>query len=118
MIVGSIDYGSWKDGSSIFKDNKGYYIAQFDINKGEYKKYLKNWKPSRNNEPLYLDRTKKKWFTFKQKTTKKINRSSPSYHANDFCGKNKKGNDGNMYISKKNKKGICRWLKINKLIDL
>jgi hypothetical protein len=75
-----VDYGSWKDGSSIFKDNKGYYIIQFDINKGkEYKKYLKNWKPPLNNQPLYLDKAKKKWTTQKTrlkkiKKTKKRNK--------------------------------------------
>ena len=43
MIRGSIEYGTWKDGSSIYKDNKGYYVFQYDITKDvEYKKYLKN----------------------------------------------------------------------------
>ena len=27
-------------------------------------------------------------------------------------GKNKKGNDGHMYMSTKNKIGICRWIKL------
>jgi len=46
------------------------------------------------------------------KTKEKLNRPSPSYPANNYCGKTKKGNDGNMYISKKNKNGICRWVKL------
>ena len=73
MKLGNIDYGSWKDGSSVFKDSKGYYIIQFNINKGkEYKKYLKNWKPPRDSDVLYLDKTKKKWTSKKQKTKKII----------------------------------------------
>ena len=73
MKLGNIDYGSWKDGSSVFKDSKGYYIIQFNINKGkEYKKYLKKWKPPRDSDVLYLDKTKKKWTSKKQKTKKII----------------------------------------------
>ena len=46
------------------------------------------------------------------KTLKKYNnRPSPSSSANKNCGKTIKGNDGNMYISKPNKNGICRWQK-------
>lgn len=39
-------------------------------------------------------------------------RPSPPYPANDFCDKRKKGNDGLFYISKPNKNGICRWVKL------
>ena len=119
MIRGTIEYGNWKDGSSIYKDNKGYYIFQYDISKDiEYKKYLKNFKPTSSGDNLYLDKSKKKWTTkTKTKTskaikTKRLNRPSPPYPANDYCGKNKKGNDGYMYKSTKNKLGICRWKKI------
>jgi len=116
MKVGTIDYGSWKDGSSVFKDKKGYYIIDINDKGNEYKKYLKNWKPTGLYEPLYLDKSKNKWITQKTRIknknkTQKLNRPSPSYPANDYCGKNKKGNDGNMYISKKNKNGVCRWVK-------
>jgi hypothetical protein len=45
-------------------------------------------------------------------TKKYANRPSPAFPANDFCGKKKKGNDGNMYLSKPNKNGICRWTKV------
>lgn len=113
-----IDYGTWKDGSSIFKNNKGYYIIAINNKSEEYKKYLKKWKPTRDYEPLYLDKSKKKWTT-QNPTTKKLknktrrnNRPSPPYPANEYCGKSKKGNDGNMYISTKNKIGICRWIKV------
>ena len=123
-LLGNIDYGSWKDGSSIFKDKKGYYIIQAkNKGKGEaYKKYLKNWKPPPDTKLLYLDKTKKKWTFIKPKKTKNNkmnnktlkkynNRPSPSSSANKNCGKTMKGNDGNMYISKANKNGICRWQK-------
>jgi hypothetical protein len=123
-IEGFIDYGTYKDGSSIFKNNKGYYIFNINNKGEEYKKYLKKWKPTGDYEPLYLDKSKKKWITQKKwiiqnpklnklkNKTKKLNRPSPPYPANDYCGKNKKGNDRNMYISTKNKIGICRWVKL------
>jgi hypothetical protein len=121
MKVGNIEYGTWKDGSSIFKDTKGYYIIDINNKGEEYKKYLKNWKPTGEYEPLHLDKSKNKWITQKKRVTqniklknktKRLNRPSPPYPANDYCGKNKKGNDGNMYTSTKNKLGICRWVKI------
>lgn len=39
-------YGDYKDGTSILKDSKGYYVPQWNpqLNK-EYKKYLKGFKP-------------------------------------------------------------------------
>ena len=47
------------------------------------------------------------------KTLKKYkNRKSPPYPANEYCGKQMKGNDGYMYISKLNKNNICSWKKI------
>jgi len=46
--------------------------------------------------------TKKKYLT----------RDSPPYPANDYCGKKKKGNDGNMYLSTPDKNGICKWIKV------
>lgn len=50
-MIGNIEYGTWKDGSTIYKDKKGYYIIQWDNDKGEeYKKYIKNWKPKDKNE--------------------------------------------------------------------
>lgn len=45
-------------------------------------------------------------------TKKYSKRPSPPFPANDFCGKKKKGNDGKMYISKPNKNGVCRWVKV------
>jgi hypothetical protein len=121
MLTGTVEYGTYKDGSSVYKDNTGYYIIDISDNgKGEeYKKYLKSWKPSETK--LYLDKSKKKWSRNKpmSKTNKKKgkmekykNRPSPPYPANEWCGERKKGNDGNMYISKSNKNNVCRWIKI------
>jgi hypothetical protein len=50
MVVksnGKIVYGSWKDGSDIYKDKKGYYTIQWNPKTElSYKKYLtKSWKP-------------------------------------------------------------------------
>ncbi len=41
-------YDSWNDGSDVFKNNRGYYITEWNANKNEeYKKYLpKKWKPT------------------------------------------------------------------------
>jgi hypothetical protein len=47
-LNGKIVYDSWKDGSDVCKDKKGYYIEQWNP-KTEmgYKKYLaKSWKPT------------------------------------------------------------------------
>ena len=35
-------YGSWKDGSDIYKDKKGYYVIQYEPKKDMvYKKHIK-----------------------------------------------------------------------------
>lgn len=38
-------------------------------------------------------------------------RKSPPFPANQNCDKRMKGNDGNWYISKPNKNGVCSWKK-------
>jgi hypothetical protein len=46
------------------------------------------------------------------KHTKKYRiRSSPAISANKHCGETRKGNDGLMYTSVSNYRGICRWQK-------
>lgn len=76
MLVGKREYGTWKDGSSIYKDKKGYYIVAVN-NKAipntnpMYKKYIK-WKPNPKTKQLCF--TKKRWAICKTKT-RKINRS-------------------------------------------
>ena len=50
------------------------------------------------------------------KNVKKIadpNRKSPPYHAKDFKDLILKGNDGNDWISLKNKRGVYKWLRYN-----
>ena len=48
----------------------------------------------------------------KQTSDKYITRNSPPYHASAYCGKNKKGNDGDLYFAKKMNNGTCRWIKL------
>ena len=64
------EYGTYKDGSVVYKDKQGYYIYQWDnVKKVEYKKYLKNW---HIHEPqLILDKKTKKWKIVKSKKVKK-----------------------------------------------
>ena len=45
---------------------------------------------------------------------KKGPRPSPTVSATKNCGKKMRGNDGNMYVSKPNKNGVCRWVKVTK----
>lgn len=63
---GKIIYGSWKDGSDVMKDKKGYYVIQWNPNtQSEYHKYLpKSWKPD-------LELASNKLQTKKSKKTKK-----------------------------------------------
>ena len=50
---------------------------------------------------------------------KKYNeRPSPPYHAKEFPDKIKKGNDGNKYISKKDKNGIYKWYVVKKTKEI
>jgi hypothetical protein len=74
MLVGKKQYGSWKDGSDIYKDSKGYYIVAVNsMNGPEYKKYLKMWKPTSNEGELCL--VKKRWTKCKKKKKNKTKRS-------------------------------------------
>ena len=71
--VGKEDFGTWKDGSSIFKDKKGFYIVQWNPKKNiEYKKYLNNWKPKPQEDRLVL--IKNKWHIKKSKKKTRRNR--------------------------------------------
>jgi len=74
MLVGKKEYGTWKDGSSVYKDSKGYYIVAVNLNaplNGEtmYKKYLKTWRPDKGDSQLCF--IKKRWTTCKTKKHKK-----------------------------------------------
>ena len=60
-------YGSWKDGSDIYKDKEGYYVYQWSAKKDIYKKYLsKSWEPKQ---------TEVKNKKTKRKTKKSIKKS-------------------------------------------
>ena len=39
-------------------------------------------------------------------------RKAPPFPANECCGQTKKGKDGQMYISRTNKNGVCGWYKV------
>lgn len=68
--IGNQDFGTWKDGSSIFKDRKGYYIIQWNPKKNqEYKKYLPNWKHKQSKNKLVLKNNK--WVIKKSKNKTK-----------------------------------------------
>ena len=69
-VNGKIVYGSWKDGSDIYKDKKGYYIIQWNPKTDmDYKKYLSTYKKYlfTSGEPK-VNKTKKK--NNKKKKTK------------------------------------------------
>ncbi len=46
-------------------------------------------------------------------TKKYTSRKSPPFPANKMCGSVKKGNDGNMYKSKRGSNGVCRWIAVS-----
>jgi len=48
-----------------------------------------------------------------QTTAKYASRPSPPYPANECCGEKFKGNDGNYYVSKADKNGRCKWIKVH-----
>jgi len=55
-------YGSWNDGSDIYKDSKGYFVMQWNVEKeADYKKYLPTWKPAANAPKMRFDTKKQKW---------------------------------------------------------
>ena len=76
--------------------------------------------------PLGLSQTQRKRMTEKlksvsgknainehSKTLKKYRtRKSPPYPANENCNKKMAGNDGNMYLSKPDKRGVCSWKRV------
>lgn len=74
---GKEDFGTYKDGSSVFKDKNGYYIDEWDNDKQViYKKYLKSWKPVISDTRLILDKKTKKWKIVKSKKAKKSKKAT------------------------------------------
>ena len=64
MLVGTKEYGTYKDGSSVYKDSRGFYIVQYNpASQSEYKKHLKGWK----HAPT-LCMTKRRWKPCKKGT--------------------------------------------------
>ena len=71
------DYGTYKDGSSVYKDEHGYYIYEWDIGKkAEYKKYLKKWKTHKSDTKLILNKKTRKWKIVKSKMPKNSKKKS------------------------------------------
>jgi hypothetical protein len=61
-VAGNVVYGSWNDGSDIYKDSKGYFVMQWNVEKEtDYKKYLPTWKPAANAPRMRFDTKKQKW---------------------------------------------------------
>ena len=72
----TVVYGSWNDGSDIYKDKKGFFVVQWNPHtENEYKKYLRGFKPTNRNElekELARIRSKtKRRQSKKHRTTKK-----------------------------------------------
>lgn len=68
--IGKVVYGSWKDGSDVYKDSKGFYVIQYSPKRNEtYKKHLKRWKPTPDATLLCLDG--KKWKPCRRTTRRK-----------------------------------------------
>jgi len=78
--------------------------------KRSYKKYKK----SKKTKKYKLKSIKGYGSCIRKTSNKYISRNSPPYSANKCCNETKKGNDGNLYISKPNKNNICKWIKTNK----
>ena len=79
-LVGNKEFGTWKNGSSIYKDSKGYYVVAVKLNAAVneepmYKKYLKGYKPKKEEPELCF--VKKRWtFCNKKKANKTRKRHS------------------------------------------
>ena len=85
------DFGTYKDGSSVYKDKQGYYIYQWDIVKEvEYKKYLKNWKLPKSDTRLILDKKTKKWKIVKSNMPKKSKKNKKSRKSKSRKNKSRK----------------------------
>ena len=103
---------------------KSLFDMKQDIYKQYYEKYDKTLKAIKlKTKKVQMGKTgkvqtKKTMKTMKTIKTMKgtlkkyLTRDSPPYPANDYCGKKKPGNDGLMYISKPDKNGICKWIKV------
>ena len=90
---GKEDFGTYKNGSSVFKDKNGYYIDEWDNDKQViYKKYLKSWKPVISDTRLILDKKTKKWKIVKSKKTKSKKKSKKKSRKKSRKRRKKAGN--------------------------
>ena len=56
------DYGKWKDGSEILKDEKGLYVVKKNVKKNiEIKKYIKVFKEENKKTKKVLRKLDKKY---------------------------------------------------------
>ena len=105
------------DINSLGKNIKDWYILSSPLSNNYFSKkngerILKNIKKIHSNVKEIKKPIKNQ--SKKTSTKDKSNRPSPSQSATIFkVGTKKKGNDGNMWIIKKNKNGVNRWSKIN-----
>ena len=75
VTIGKIVYGSWNDGSDIYKDKKGYYVVQYNPEADkEFKMYLKGWKPAPGAHIARIaGKTRKRRIAKRTKKTKRRN---------------------------------------------
>ena len=68
-------------------------------------------KPKRSKSKPKRSKSKSKPKGCVKQTTKKYtSRKSPSFPANQCCGRTMVGNDGKQYFSKRASNGVCRWV--------
>lgn len=91
---------------SLDPEKLGYKSCKFNISKKL--KHIKSKSNIKKNQKRKSKYSKKS--CIKQSLKKYKTRNSPPYSANKCCGKTKKGNDKNIYISKR-KGDYCRWFK-------
>ena len=134
------DIKKFKKGDKIFLavihwGDKKIYRIHFIFNKitkpkDSYKKYISYWingtSKYTKKYPLWVDKKtgdikfaqssdESPIYILKPIKDPRTNRPSPSISATMFkIGTKRKGNDGNMWIVKKNKKGIQRWVRLSK----
>lgn len=102
------------------KTKKGTRCSR-NIKKGEtYCFQHKRKSPKKSGKPKGRSTSKTKRVSQRSKSKgckrqsqkKYVIRSSPSYPANECCGKTMRGNDGIKYKSVKDVNGVCRWKKV------
>ena len=99
-------------------ENYGDYTIEEDIHRVR----IVLWHDGKKRFKMYSDLAKKQKIPniseeilikllSASKQVKYRKRDSPPFSANQLCGATIKGNDSKMYISVKNKSGICVWNK-------